>query len=62
LVGVGVAVATALALGVGVPAGSINRPRRCDAVGDTDADESGVAVGMLRGVITDIGLGSGIIL
>ena len=54
--------ATALALGVGVPAGSINRPRRRDAVGDTDADEIGVAVGMLRGVITDFGLGSGIIL
>jgi hypothetical protein len=49
--GVGVVVTAVLALGVGVPAGSNSRPRRCDTVGDSDAEEMGVEVAALRGLI-----------
>lgn len=53
--------ATALAFGVGDPGGSSNRPRRCDAVGDADAEEIGAAVTMIRGVITDFGVDAGVV-
>lgn len=61
LIGVGIAVAAAVALVVGAPGGTSNRPRRCAAVGDTDAEKIGVAVVMLRGVITDFGVDAGVV-
>jgi hypothetical protein len=45
-----------LALGVGVPAGTSSRPRRSDTAGDADADEVGVKVVVLRGVIAGFGV------
>ncbi len=55
LAGVGVVVAVLVAPGVGAPAGRSNRPRRCDAVGDDNAGEIGVEVGMIRGVTDGFG-------
>jgi hypothetical protein len=54
--GVGVVGTAVLALGVGVPAGSKSRPRRCDTVGDADAEDMGVEVAVLRGIIAGFGI------
>lgn len=56
-IGVGETVAAAVAAGVGVPAGTSNRPRRWDTVGDCDAEASGDEVAALSGRIVDVGFG-----